>query len=207
MKRILTIFLIALFVCMMTTVAFATDPAAEVDAAAEKELITDQIVGWIYEHPEEATVIVTMVVSIFYAIVANKSQKKSVGTLNNNAVAIAENSAATIKEALAGMTGVSDSVNGYSDKVATLLAEVRANAEEKQELKAMLSNVLLYLETAKQANVEFSNELAELLVLANIPTSKKDELYARHRAAIEALEAVIPVRLTEEVSADDGEEA
>ena len=207
MKKVLTVMFIALLVCMMTMVAFATEPAAEGEATAEDKLITDQIVDWIYTHPEEATVIVTMAVSIFYAVLANKSQKKSVGTLNNNAVAIAETSAATIKEALAGMTGVSDSVNGYSGQVAALLSEVRANAEEKQELKTMLANVLLYLETAKQANVEFSNELAELLVLANIPTSKKDELYARHKAAIEALEAVIPVRLTEEVSADDGEKA
>lgn len=207
MKKIFMVLFIALLMCAMTMVAFAAEPATEGETAAEDKLITDQIVGWIYEHPEEATVIVTLAVSTFYAVLNSKSQKKSVGTLNNNAVAISENSSAAIKEALAGMAGVSDSVNGYSDKIATLLAEVRANAEEKQELKTMLSNVLLYLDTAKQANVEFSNELAELLVLANIPNSKKDELYARHRAAIEALEAVIPVRLTEEVSADDGEKA
>jgi hypothetical protein len=38
------------------------------------------------------------------------------------------------------------------------------------------------------ANVEFANEVAELLILANIPNSRKDELYARHLAAVNAIQ-------------------
>ena len=61
-----------------------------------------------------------------------------------------------------------------------------------------------HLKVAKLANTELANEVAELLVLANIPNSKKDELYARHRAAV----ALIDAASTEnEVENDDGEEA
>ena len=44
-----------------------------------------------------------------------------------------------------------------------------------------------YIKASKLANVELANELAELLVLANIPNSKKDELYSRHIAAVAAI--------------------
>ena len=69
--------------------------------------------------------------------------------------------------------------------------------------KAMLEKVNKHLETSKSANLEFSNELAELLVLANIPNSKKDELYSRHRAAVDAMAAAEET----EVKENDGEEA
>jgi type I site-specific restriction endonuclease len=132
---------------------------------------------------------------------------KSIGTLNNNAVAVAENSSASINQALAQMSGSSAVVGEYTNSISSLLAEVRANAEEKKQLQTMLANVQYYLDTAKQANVEFSNELAELIVLSNIPNAKKDEFYARHRAAIDALNAVVPVLVQEEVTADEGNEA
>ena len=52
-----------------------------------------------------------------------------------------------------------------------------------------------------KANIEFANELAELLCLANIPNAKKDELYAKHVEGVHKLEAA------EEVKSDDGNEA
>jgi hypothetical protein len=37
-------------------------------------------------------------------------------------------------------------------------------------------------------------------VLANIPNAKKDELYARHRAAIDAMESAVRVKVIDEVT-------
>jgi hypothetical protein len=62
---------------------------------------------------------------------------------------------------------------------------------------------MTYIKTAKLANVEFANELAELLVLANIPNSKKDELYSRHIAAVGA---IAEAEKTEVTTNDGGEE-
>ena len=46
------------------------------------------------------------------------------------------------------------------------------------------------LKATKLANIEMSNDVAELLVLANIPNAKKEELYARHTQALKQLEEV-----------------
>ena len=52
-----------------------------------------------------------------------------------------------------------------------------------------MTEIKSYLKTATKANVEFSNELAELLTLANIPNFKKEEIGARHLAAVNAIQA------------------
>ena len=85
--------------------------------------------------------------------------------------------------------------------MSSLLEEIRKNAEEKDKVENMLHQVENYLKTAKLANVEFANELAELLNLSNIPNAKKDEMYARHTSAVHELEAM------EEVMSNDGTEA
>ena len=69
-----------------------------------------------------------------------------------------------------------------------VLEEIRKNAEEKESLEDTLRTVTKALETSKMASMELANEVAELLVLANIPPSKKEELYSRHRAAVDAIE-------------------
>ena len=113
--------------------------------------------------------------------------------MNNNAVAIAENSGATITQALSGVSSVSAVITDYIGKMDNLLAEVRSNEEDKLAMKAALDTAMKYVESAKSANIEFANELAELLNLANIPNSKKEELYARHRAAVEAMASIAGV--------------
>ena len=49
------------------------------------------------------------------------------------------------------------------------------------------------------ADKELSDEIAQLLNLSNLPNSVKDELYARHIAAVKLIEG--------EVSTNDGNEA
>lgn len=217
MKRLFAILLCVVFICTMPIVAFAEDEVLETtepdftpedveqtvpekpEAVEEAELATQKIIGYIQEHLEEISVIITMVLTVFYQVRKHGALNKSIRTTNNNAIAVAENSAGVISEALAGVKGISDVVSGYKEEISNLLSEVRANEEEKQKLATALTTVTKYLETAKAANLELSNEVAELLVLANIPNSKKEELYSRHRAAVDA----IAIAEKSEVNADE----
>lgn len=168
---------------------------------------TDEIIKWVEQHLEEISVIVTLIATLFYQVRKHASLNKSIATCNNNAVSIVENSNGAIQTALAKVEAVSDVVDKYKEEIVNLLAEIRQSAEEKKKLEAALADVEAYLKTAKLANVELSNELAELLILANIPNSKKEELYSRHRAAINALDAVEASAKITEVKENVGEEA
>lgn len=203
MKKIFAILLCVAIIFAMPVVAFAEDvEAVETDVSSEEgapnvpekseaereaELTTQKIISYIQEHLEELSVILTLILTVFYQIRKHAKLNKSIGVLNNNAVAVSENSSSAISQALTGVQTVSDVVAGYKDEMTKLLDEVRANEEEKQALKATVGRVEKYLETAKAANLELSNEVAELLILANIPNSKKEELYSRHRAAVDAI--------------------
>ena len=156
----------------------------------EAELMTDKIIGYIQSRFEEISVILTLILTLFYQVKKHASLNKSIGTLNNNAVAVAENSSSAINKALSEIGGVSSAVTEYIGKMDDLLMGVRTNEEDKRKMQVALDTAMKYVESAKEANVEFANELAELLCLANIPNSKKEELYARHRAAVDAIKAL-----------------
>lgn len=197
MKKLFVLILCVLLIfCTFTMIASAAEPGVEEDtteADIEAEisesvtLYTEKIVSYIKQHLEEISVIITLILTTFYQIRKHIVLNNTVATTNNNAVTIAENSLAAIGQALTEVSSVSSVVNGYKDETARMLAEVRANAEEKQKLEQALTEVQAYLKTAKLANVELANEVAELLVLANIPNSKKEELYSRHLAAVGAI--------------------
>ena len=204
MKKILAIMLCAMLLFVAPTVAFAEGEEATVPETTTTEEVekpmTDIIVDYVKSQIEELSVIGTLILTIVYEIRKHKSLNGSIGTLNNNAIAVAENSANTIKAALTEVGDIAKVVNGYKDEFASLLGEVRKSAEEKKSLEDTLAHVETFLKTAKLATIELSNEVAELLVLANIPNSKKDELYARHTKAVHDLEAA------EEVMKNDGKE-
>ena len=191
MKKLLIALLCVVLIFATPVIAFAEEGSLsaieKTESWAEAEITTDAIIQYVQEHLEEISVIATLILTIFYQVRKHASLNKSIGTLNNNAVAVSENSSSAIGQALTSVQAVSDIVGGYKKELTKLLDEVRANAEEKNKLATALSTVEKYLETAKAANIELSNEVAELLVLANIPNSKKEELYSRHRAAIEAI--------------------
>lgn len=172
-----------------------------------KQTISDKIVNWILPHIEEISVIITLLLSIIYNIRRNKALDKSVAKLNNNAVSIAENSSTAINTALSGIEGVSGAVTGYQTEIALLLEQFRNTAEDKKKLESELCEIHKYLKLSKDANVEFANELAELLNLANIPNFKKEELGSRHLAAVNAIAEAEAKTETEEVKEDVGEEA
>lgn len=219
MKKIFVFILCLILIAAVPTVAFAEEispdnadiPTTENGIATEGENsapeteedkpITEIIVSTVKEHIDTLSVIGALIVGIIYEIRKHKSLNGSIGTLNNNAITVAENSATAIKSALSSIEGVANVVNTYKDEITTLLAEIRQSAEEKKILVEMLNHVGNSLKTVKLATIELSNEVADLLVLANIPNSKKDELYARHQKAVHDLEAA------EGVISNDGTEA
>lgn len=184
------------------------EPYENPEAQIEAELTTEKIAEYVKDHIADIIVIVLSSLLAYYQKRKHASLNKSIGTLNNNAVSVAENSAAAIGQAMSGMEGMSSTVGNYANAVERVLEAYRSIAEDKQELKAILAEVKANLATFKAANIEFANELAELLVLANIPNSKKDELYSRHRAAVDAIDK-IAVQTAEqtEVKEDVGEKA
>ncbi len=215
MKRVFAILLCVLIMFAVSFSAFAKEGETvgesisegaetetnEAEEPSDANLVTERIVGYVQEHLEEISVIITMILTVFYQIRKHAVLNRSIGTLNNNSIAIAENSSAA-------MEGVSSAVTGYKSEIAALLGEYRQNAEEKKRLETALSDVEGYLRTARLANVELANEVAELLVLANIPNSKKEELYARHIAAVRAIDTAKDGGEEQaEVIQDDGEQA
>ena len=206
MKKIFAVILCALLIVALPTVAYAQEIPEEVEQTTTEETVTeptmtDIITGWIQENFEEISVIGTLLSVIFYEVRKHRSLNGSIGTLNNNAIKVAENSAATIQNMLTEAKDIANVVTTYKDEFAALLAEVRKSAEEKKGLEDTLNHVEAFLKTAKLATLELSNEVAELLVLANIPNSKKEELYSRHTQAVSAIEAM------EEAIGNDGSEA
>ena len=189
MKKILAILMCALLICTFTVIASAEEEGAgEVTTEAitteavddPNDLSVDDIVNYVKAHAEEISVIVSLIASAFFAIIRNKKINGSIATVNNNAITMTETS-------MNAMVGMSTVVTQYKDEMAAMLAEIRRNNEERAELEASLAEVSKYLKSTRLANVELANEVAELLVLANIPNSKKDELYARHLAAVSAI--------------------
>ena len=169
----------------------------------EAQTMSEMIVDWVMASFEEISVIITLILTAFYQIRKHGWLNKSISTLNNNAVVVAEDSRTAIGNALAEVQGVAATVNEYKEMIVILLAEVRQNDEEKKRLETALTQVESYLKTAKLANVELANEVAELLVLANIPMAKKQELYARHLAAVGA---ITDAENTEVKTDDNGKE-
>ena len=195
---------VCMMLCVLPLVAFAeaetVDPVVEETPIVEEvptETTADHLVGYVKEHLEELSVIITLILTVFYNVRKHGVLNKSIGTLNNNAVTVAENS----KDAIQGVASV---VTGYKDEIEALLSLFKVNAEEKQKLEQTLAEVHACLKSAKLANVELANEVAELLVLANIPNSKKEELYSRHLAAVGA---ITDAEKTEVISNDNGQEA
>ena len=187
MRKIIFILLCVMLLCITPIVAFAegdsndvvetttTETVIEGEASPteEDEPITETIISYFKDNIKDFSVIATLIATIIYEIRKHGKLNGSIGTLNNNAIAIVEKSSKTIGDACDKMADMAKAVN----------------------------NVETFLKTARLAMIEMSNEVAELLVLANIPNSKKEELYARHSKAVQALEAM------EEVISNDGKEA
>ena len=178
----------------------------------EVKVVTDEIVKWLEDNSALLGMIVTL---IGYGIVTfNRLSTviKSASTMNNNAIAIAKNSKDVVDEALTSINSASGAVTNYDARIMALLEAFKTTAEDKARLEKEFVELKNYLKTSTDANIEFANELAELLGLANIPNHKKEEIGARHLEHVKAiLEAekkaeAAAVVSTEEVKEDVGEE-
>lgn len=185
MKKIFAILMCTFLLLTFSVTAFAEEITPAEDMVIEEteevsetfDISIDDIVSYVKEHYEEMSVILGLIVSALYSLRLNKKTANSITTVNNNAVAIAENSASS-------MAAMSSVVEQYQTQMEAMLAEIRRNDKERADLEESLAEVTKYLKATRLANVELANEVAELLILANIPNSKKDELYARHLAAV-----------------------
>ena len=208
MKKILAIFLCVFLICAFPVAAFAEElPSSEQgETVAETfpTITTEMILEWSKAHFEEISVVVGIIVSAIYSSLKNKKVNGAIATSNKNAIKIAADSDTALQDALTKMQDIASEVFNYKEMFDTLkaefdtfLEEFRVNAEEKQKLEKILNEAMNTIKASKLANVEFADELAQLLVLANIPNSKKDELYSRHIAAVKAISDT-------EVNTDDG---
>lgn len=197
-----------------------TAPTFEEEVEVEVEILTENITKWFEKNSALIGLIVTI---IGYGIVMIKklgTVVKSTGTLNNNAITISNNNTTLMGQALTSIENASGVVTGYETRIVALLEEFKNTAEDKARLERELVEIKSYLKTSTEANIEFANELAELLGLANIPNYKKEEIGARHLAAVKAIieaegkaeveaenaaKMLLPAT-TEEVNEDVGEE-
>lgn len=226
MKKLFVLILCALLICAFAVVVSAEDgsvsseelngvgaenlPTEDVNTPESENsgsesivtLYSDMLVEWAKNNADKIVLVVFAIVTAVIERITVTKAKKAIGISNNNAVTVSENSTLAIGNALAAVKNAASVVNGYKEEMTRLLAEVRANEEEKKELKRMLSDASAYMKTAKLANVELANEVAELLVLANIPNSKKEELYSRHLEAVSAIAEAEKAEVNTEVKED-----
>lgn len=189
-----------------------TEVTNEVDWGEVKTTVSGFIMEWIKPHIEEISVICTL---IYYAISSykdRKSVKKSMSTVNNNTIAIAQNTDEKMTEALTLMQTASGAVVAYDDRITLLLSEFASTLEDNKKFREEYTEMKKYLKSASEANIEFANELAELLALADIPNYKKEELGKRHVASIAAIreaeaKAELPLDVTVEEVKGNVEEA
>jgi methyltransferase-like protein len=187
----------------------------------EVEMVSEQIKEWIIANAEEISVILTLIGGCLAVFMRLKTVIKSARTMNNNTITIAKASSDAIAQALASMENTSGAVTGYEAKIVALLEAFKNTAEDKARLEAELVEIKNYLKTATEANIAFSNELADLIALANIPNFKKEELGSGHVAQVKAILAAMEKAVieadnaakmllpttTEEVKENVGEEA
>lgn len=196
MKKILAIFMVTFLLLTFSVTAFAEDSTSAEEVVTEAaddsiDFTVDGFITWIKSHPEELSVLLSLIGSAILAASRNKKINSSIATVNNNAVQLATDSKAEM-----------EAMKSENIKAMELaLAEILKNKEER-------ATFVKYLEVSRLANIELANEVAELLILANIPNSKKDELYARHLAAVNSIaDAEAALEPAEEnENAEDNEE-
>ena len=225
MKRVF-----ALILCLILLIVPLSVSAEEASENVSEEVVTEEVVtenhnwaevkdnisvavvNWLYDNYDKALVTLFLLMSMLCNRVRDKKNRKDIGTLNNNAITIASDGKQFMGNALSEMQNVSGAVIQYDERITALLAAYQQSAEDRQRLEAKLVEIENYLKINADANIEFANELAELLGLANIPNYKKEELGARHVESVKAIiDAVVKANVLtlpppEEVKEDAGEE-
>ena len=175
-----------------------------------KDTFSGAFVEWIEPNLEEIGVIVAL---FSYGIAMFKKLAgvlKSLGIMNNNTITISKENATLMEQAMSTVTSYEIRIKSLLDSYNDIMETLIQTADDKQRLETELVEIKNYLKISADANLEFSNELAELLGLANIPNYVKEEIGARQVAAkkniIEAEKrAEAFLANPEEVTGNDGE--
>ena len=189
MKKILAVILCILivFTLRISVQAEELTDIPNPEDRDEPDIILTIFKEWILPYIDGIAVIITLIVSSVCQSIKNKTLNKSIGTMNNNTVAISEQSAEMMNKALMVMENVANAVTQYEAKISDLLLAHNATAEDKERIEREFSEMRAYLKSSAEANIEFANELAELLGLAYIPNYKKEEIGSRHLSAVRSI--------------------
>lgn len=183
------------------------EPTNEVDWAEVQTTISGFIVEWIEPHIEEISVIITLIFFVVDSARKHKKLNKSMGVLNNNAITVANNTATNMTNALNLMETASGAVVAYDSRITTLLESYNNTLEDNKKFREEYAEMKNYLKASTEANIEFANELGELLALANIPNYKKEELGKRHAEAVKSIrEAEAKAELPLDVNVEEVKE-
>lgn len=219
MKKIFALILCLMMLFALPVASFAegeetvTEETATAEDGRDWAMLSSAILDWLYDNYDKALMTMFLLMSALYDSSRDKKLKKNMGTLNNNAITVAKDSSAFMSQALADIKNASGVVTSHDELIAALIAAYQQNTEDKQKLEKEIVEMKEYFKIFAESNIEFSNELAELLGLSNIPNYKKEEIGARHLAAVKAIAAAekkagtiaLPAPVIEEVKANDGE--
>lgn len=127
---------------------------------------------------------------------------KALGEAKDIMQAISDGNAAALTETLGKAEGIAEVVTSFKGVMETFLERIGDIESDKAATREALLEATKTMEACKKASLEEGNIVAELLLLANIPNSKKEEIYARHLSAVNA----IADAEKSEVAENDGKE-
>jgi hypothetical protein len=127
---------------------------------------------------------------------------KALGEAKEIMQAISDGNAAALTETLGKAEGIAEVVTTFTKTMETFMERIGDIESDKVATRDALIEATKTMEACKKASLEEGNIVAELLLLANIPNSKKEEIYARHLSAVNA----IAEAEKSEVAEDDGKE-
>ena len=127
---------------------------------------------------------------------------KALGEAKDIMQAISDGNAAALTETLGKAETIAETVVSFKAVMETFLERIGDLESDKVATREALLEATKTMEACKKASLEEGNIVAELLLLANIPNSKKEEIYARHLSAVNA----IADAEKSEVATDDGKE-
>lgn len=148
------------------------------------------------------------VIDATYVEVKNVAEKsvgivqEALGEAREIMKALSDGNAAALTETLGKAETIAETVVSFKEVMETFLERIGDIESDKVATREALLKACNTMEACKKASIEEGNIVAELLMLANIPNSKKEEIYARHLSAVNA----IAETEKSEVATDDGKE-
>lgn len=220
MKRVLvSIIIFALLFYTMSICSFAGDgttieppdtetPNTTANNTPETEQVTEgektpentwsrKLVNFIKANVTETSLMTFALALLAFCIEhfsSNKKLKNHIGILNNNAIEIANTSAGKTEENTKEFAALKNEMALFMDsllvKVNDTLKSVVKTSEERDELEKKLAENSKLLEKAIIAVEDSADTVANLLIMSNIPNSKKEEIYSKHVAAVNSLKEI-----------------